>query len=376
MLLPFFNRYPYTNFEQLNLDHLMNQISTFDSRITNCEVQVEDLSEKVDTFDSRITANADDIADIKPRLTDAENDIDALETTVGDNDSGLVKAVNDINSDIGNITPRVEALETTVGDNDSGLVKAVNDLDSEIDSIPVVVGNPGGSATGTLSKIGIGDTIYNVPSGGGGSGTEVIANPTGTGAADLNKVSIAGIIYDIPETDISALESSVSDLETTVGDNDSGLVKAVNDLESATGFLSSGVLNQVISYFSTTSFPDVILSSDYLTLTPGTWLVFGYCETEVIPSGSAYVSIEHGICDSNGVEIADTHSRIANIMTFFNTTSQGTGPVYADFANSFTTVLTVAQNTDLYMRQEVLMRDGAQAVSAGTQGKISAIKIR
>lgn len=35
MLLPFFNKYPYTNFEQLNLDWMMEKIGGFDARITD-----------------------------------------------------------------------------------------------------------------------------------------------------------------------------------------------------------------------------------------------------------------------------------------------------------------------------------------------------
>lgn len=35
MLLPFFNKYPYTNFEQLNLDWMLEKIGGFDARITD-----------------------------------------------------------------------------------------------------------------------------------------------------------------------------------------------------------------------------------------------------------------------------------------------------------------------------------------------------
>lgn len=392
--LPFFNKYPYTNFEQLNLDHLMSEVGTFDARIRSCEEKVTELDSTVQGFDGRLTQAESDISDIKPRLSTAEDDIDSLENRVGtaedDIDSlegRMQTAEGDIDAAEGDIDALEDRMLTAEGDIDA--------LETSVSGINQVTANPAGAAAGTLNKVQIGSTIYNMPSGGGGSGTEVIANPGDPTTAALTKVSIDEVVYSIPpdlSSDVETLQGTVSDLDdeintpgTGIKDNVSGLNSSVSLLNGFMEYLhvdvlSSPILTQSIGYFSTTSFPDVIVSEDYLEITTGTWIVFGYCETQVIPNnGSAYVSIEHGMSDENGNEYADTHSRCANVITFYNTTQAGTGPVYADFANSFMTVLTItgADNSlKLYLRQDVQMRDGTIVQSAGTSGKISAIRIR
>ena len=57
-----------------------------------------------------------------------------------------------------------------------------------------VIANPSGSATDTLNKVQIDETIYSVE---GGGGTEVIANPTGTPTEDINTIEIDDVIYQI-----------------------------------------------------------------------------------------------------------------------------------------------------------------------------------
>mgnify|MGYP002522129925 CR=1 FL=1 len=57
-----------------------------------------------------------------------------------------------------------------------------------------VIANPEGSATDTLNKVQIDETIYSVE---GGGGTEVIANPTGTPTENINTIEISDVIYQI-----------------------------------------------------------------------------------------------------------------------------------------------------------------------------------
>ena len=269
-MLPFFNKYPYTNFEQLNLDWMMNMIGSFDARITKntddihaldirvtvAESDIDDLQGRMTTAESdiddlqgRMNTAEGDIDDLQDRMTTAEGKIENLETVVGDSSSGLVKDVDDLQNVVGDehggLVKDVDDLMDVVGDDDSGLVKDVNDLESSVSGIPIVTANPAGTPTGSLVTLGIDDDIYTISGGGGGSGTEVIANPSGTAAADLETVSIAGIIYDIPTTDITALTARVGDLETVVGDSSSGLVKDVDDLENVVGDSSSGLVHDV-----------------------------------------------------------------------------------------------------------------------------------
>ena len=196
--LPFHNRYPYTNFEQLNLDWLMNTVGSFESRVDAVESKVSELDTKVDTFDDRITQNTDDIAGIKTRLDDDESDLDGLKdrmTTAEGNITSLTGRVDDHDDDIADLKNRMTGAE---GDIDQLQIDLGN-LESDVEEIPIVTANPGGTVTGSLTTLKIGDIIYQITGGGGGQGTEVIANPSGTAVADLNTVSIAGIIYDIPQ---------------------------------------------------------------------------------------------------------------------------------------------------------------------------------
>ena len=61
-LLPFFNKYPYTNFEQLNLDWMMEKIGGFDARIT-------DNTEKITVLRTDLTTETND-------RIDADNELD------------------------------------------------------------------------------------------------------------------------------------------------------------------------------------------------------------------------------------------------------------------------------------------------------------
>lgn len=60
-----------------------------------------------------------------------------------------------------------------------------------------IVGNPDESPDETLTKLKVDDTVYSIPSGGGG--TTVIPNPQGeTPTDDLETVKIGDVVYDIP----------------------------------------------------------------------------------------------------------------------------------------------------------------------------------
>lgn len=61
-------------------------------------------------------------------------------------------------------------------------------------------------------------------------------------AVDLEKFGISDI-----SRDIASLKTDVNDLKTTVGDNDSGLVKDVNDLKTTVGDEDSGLVRDVIN---------------------------------------------------------------------------------------------------------------------------------
>lgn len=73
-----------------------------------------------------------------------------------------------------------------------------------------VIANPTGASSTDLTKLQVGEDIYNIPS--GGSGTTVIPNPTGTATENLTKVQIWSDIYNIPDTTYSDATTSASGL--------------------------------------------------------------------------------------------------------------------------------------------------------------------
>ena len=111
-----------------------------------------------------------------------------------------------------------------------------NELDSALQtklngmaSTSYVQGNPTESGTVDLTKLKIGNTVYNVPQGGGGSDVEVVqttgqsttavmsqkavtdslankastsyvqGNPTGSGTTTLTKLKVGNTIYNVPQ---------------------------------------------------------------------------------------------------------------------------------------------------------------------------------
>ena len=62
-------------------------------------------------------------------------------------------------------------------------------------SVTNVVANPSGTASTDLTKLQVGNDIYDIPQ---SSGTDVEANPTGTATDDLDTIRIGNTIYDIP----------------------------------------------------------------------------------------------------------------------------------------------------------------------------------
>lgn len=243
MKLPFFNSYPYTNFEQLNLDKIMQLIGSFDARITSNTNRIESLEGRMDTAEV-------DISDLKERMTAAENDIDNLEDrmdsaegTLDDHEdriTALEGEYSDIRSDINNLDIRVTNVEGDVTDikgdiidikgdivdikgdiidingDISTITTNVNNLTTRVNNINQVSANVADTPTGTLQTLKINDTTYSVPQGGGGSGSTVVINPAGTGVADAEKIEVDGIIYDIPSNVTANPGSGSTDL-TSIG---------------------------------------------------------------------------------------------------------------------------------------------------------------
>jgi len=81
----FFNKYPFTDFHELNADWIISKIATFQTqvneltdKVTAAEAAVAAMESSVSTLENKMDAAEADIADLKPRLETAEENIRAL----------------------------------------------------------------------------------------------------------------------------------------------------------------------------------------------------------------------------------------------------------------------------------------------------------
>lgn len=302
---PFHSRYPYTNFEQLNLDYLLNETSKFSKRVedletitANHEVRIGTLETNVEDLTGRVGVLETDVGDLKDRMTEAEGDIDNLKGRM-----------NDVEDDVEDLEGRVSTLETDMETAKGDITNIKGDItniegdivnihnkdqaqDNDIDALSLristleshsVVANPGGTGA-NLNTIAIDGTTYVVPSGGGGSGTTVTPNPAGVLPTDpeLSALGIDALNYRIPVTaaDKAALEASIEAIEDKVED----LEEAVLDIDTRIGTIiqktcastrvnnwSAPQQNEVVELDGNYSGTNVFDSS--ITLTPGVYLL-------------------------------------------------------------------------------------------------------
>ena len=161
--MAFFNKYPYTDFHELNLDAIIEQVKKlqqdFDEFALNNSLTYMgewDITKSYPAFSvvddggfgylalqpvppGVLLTNTDYwlmIVDFSAVYSDFEQRVDDLEATVGDASSGLVKDVDDLQTAVGDassgLVKDVNDLQTTVGDASSGLVKDVDDLQTTV----------------------------------------------------------------------------------------------------------------------------------------------------------------------------------------------------------------------------------------------------
>lgn len=146
----FWNKYPYTDFHELNLDIILRIIKDLhqewdEFKVINaitfggewnitkqypawCIVNWNNGQEgyiSIKPVPAGVTIDNTEywvsVVNYTATIADLQNRVVSLENTVGDASSGLVKDVND--------------LKTVVGDASSGIVKDVNDLENDVDDL-------------------------------------------------------------------------------------------------------------------------------------------------------------------------------------------------------------------------------------------------
>ena len=71
----FFNKYPYTDFHELNADWIVEQFQSLLDRITECEEIVEAMETRVSTLEGKMTTAEGNITNLQGRMTTAEGTI-------------------------------------------------------------------------------------------------------------------------------------------------------------------------------------------------------------------------------------------------------------------------------------------------------------
>ena len=397
MKLPFFAKYPYTNFEQLNIDWLLEKIGGFDERIRSNTERITLVEGRCDVIETRLDRHDEDIQDLKDRMTTAEGDIDSLEgrmdTAEGDIDicegdiidlKNKDAAIEDMIASQYNASNTYHAgdyaiyndilykcINTTSGDFDflywqqvnvTNEIKSVNDdldsLSSEVDAIPVVTPNPGGSGT-NLNTIQIGDTIYVVPSGGGGGGSSVTPNPAGTATDVLNKVDIDGTIYAMPsDVEANPAGSGTADLTklkvgSTIYDIPEVTVDNALDGTSSNPIANSAVtdaindVNSDFAYDRAASNVSVVNDASWhvikqVNITPGLWLI--RANSPVSMNGIGEYGIL-GIAISKSSSLSDVCIDSINHITMNENAGIGSHSITA----KTDAMLEVNENTTIYV---------------------------
>lgn len=229
-----------------------------DAKMAPTAKAVRDYVKTVETsLDGKISNVADvvgdaegglvkDLATVNGTLSTHNGRISALETTVGGEDSGLVKKVADLEATVGgsgttSVSSRLDALETFQNQTVPGTYLAKTDAEStyltkedakaEYDTISSVNSKIEAAKKAILT----------------GDATEAIDTAYDTlkevadWIASNDEATDAGNIVtqlNDHETRIGAAESSITNLKTTVGDANSGLVKDVETLKSTTATTS------------------------------------------------------------------------------------------------------------------------------------------
>ena len=325
MRLPFFNKYPYTTFEQLNLDWLMNTVGEWQSRIEALEAKVADhetrltqAEEDIDSLEVRMEAAEEDISSLKGRMDTAESDIDALEGRMdtAENDiDALEGRMDTAESDIDALEGRMDTAEDDIDALEARMDVAEDDIDAielknqaqdndisaldnrvtALEEEDEVIANPGGTGA-NLNTVSISGVTYVIPSGGGGGGSSVTPNPAGAATDTLEKIDVDGIIYDLPisSTEVTEITNNITNIQSDISDIEDNIEDNIN--VRLTGAASGGWPFE----FTNDNTVQDILNANFTINEPGLYLFITEATFDTTNFGStprslgAYIRRYHG----------------------------------------------------------------------------------
>lgn len=141
MKISFLPRYPFTNYEQLNIDFLLEKTAGLDSRITSNTERITTLEGRTDIIENRLDGHDADIGDLKRRMTTAEGDIDSLEDRMGTAEGTIADHTIDIN-DLKNRMGTAEGDIVTIKGDIVTINGQVLNLITECDEIIKLIAQP------------------------------------------------------------------------------------------------------------------------------------------------------------------------------------------------------------------------------------------
>ena len=150
----FFNKYPYTDFHELNLDWIVDKtedcvdiVTSYNDRLTAAEGNITNLQGRMTTAEGNITSlqgrmttaethieiAESDIDTLQGSVSSAESDIDALQTAVSnlsDHDETTDRSVASLQADMTTAQQDIDAAEADIDSLETRMTAAEGDIDA------------------------------------------------------------------------------------------------------------------------------------------------------------------------------------------------------------------------------------------------------